>query len=144
MEITIKRPAIQDSPRTISKLFVDGEYFCDTIEDKDRGLKQTDSLEHILATKVKHETAIPAGRYELVISFSARFQRLLPLLINVPGYEGIRIHPGNTESDSSGCICPGKSNGTKVLQSILAFNRLFTLVKKKIKVEKIYVNIIYE
>ena len=86
---------------TIGKLFVDGKYFCDTLEDQCRDLDREE--------KVMHETAIPAGTYEVVVNVSVRFERKLPLLLDVPYFSGIRIHRGNTDKDTSGCILVGEN-----------------------------------
>ena len=86
---------------TIGRLFVDGKYFCDTLEDRCRDLDREE--------KVMHETAIPAGTYEVVVNVSARFKRKLPLLLDVPYFSGIRIHRGNTDKDTSGCILVGEN-----------------------------------
>jgi hypothetical protein len=142
MQITIKRPPVADSPRTISDLFIDDKLFSQVIEDRDRGLYSTDTLQYIESVKVKHETAIPYGTYQVVLSYSNRFKKYLPELIKVPGYEGIRIHPGNTEADTSGCLCPGVKSGEKVIQSVITFGKLFSLIQKRIKVEKVFVTIL--
>lgn len=80
---------------TIGLLFIDNTFFCFTCEDEYRNVK------------VMNETRIPAGLYTIVITFSARFKKNMPEIVNVPGFVGIRIHPGNTEKDTSGCILPG-------------------------------------
>lgn len=141
MTIKIQRPPISNSKSTISKLFINNEFFCDTIEDRDRNLKSSDSLEHIKSIKVKHETAIPYGTYQLVMSYSQRFEKYLPELLNVPGFDGIRIHPGNTEADSSGCILPGIRNVDKVVNSRLTMQKLQAKIDSVIKTEKIFVEI---
>lgn len=141
MTIKIQRPPISNSKSTISKLFINNEFFCDTIEDRDRNLKSSDSLERIKSIKVKHETAIPYGTYQLVMSYSQRFEKYLPELLNVPGFDGIRIHPGNTEADSSGCILPGIRNVDKVVNSRLTMQKLQTKIDSVIKTEKIFVEI---
>lgn len=86
---------------TIGRLFVDGKYFCDTLEDRCRDLDKEE--------KVMHETAIPAGVYEVIVNVSVKFKRKLPLLLNVPYFTGIRIHRGNTDKDTSGCILVGEN-----------------------------------
>ncbi len=94
--------------------------------------------------KVDGKTAIPTGRYEIAITWSQRFQRLLPLLINVPGFEGIRIHPGNTEFDTEGCLLPGKTRdvvaGTVGL-SVAAFTQLFDKLTAALKTQKVFITI---
>lgn len=86
---------------TTGKLLIDGVYKCFTLEDE------------IREVKIKHETAIPAGTYKVEVTQSARFNKLLPILLNVPGFEGIRIHSGNTCADTSGCLLVGLSQGGK-------------------------------
>ena len=78
-----------------------------TCEDEDRGLNQSDPLDTIRARKVKAETAIPAGRYKVQRTWSNRFQRVMPLVLDVPGFAGIRIHHGSTEKHTDGCILVG-------------------------------------
>lgn len=97
------------SKYTIGKLFINDEYFCDTIEDIDRGLKSSMSVEYIRKKKVYAETAIPTGTYKIEMTYSNKFKRILPLLVDVKGFSGIRIHRGNTEKDSSGCIVIGEN-----------------------------------
>lgn len=80
---------------------MDGEYFCDTLEDPCRDLDKEE--------KVMDETAIPAGTYEVIVNVSAKFKRKLPLLLNVPHFTGIRVHKGNTDKDTSGCILVGEN-----------------------------------
>ena len=142
MQITIKRPPIADTVQTISDLLVDNVWFSNVVEDRDRGLHQTDTLQYIQSVKVKHETAIPYGTYQVVLSYSNRFKKYLPELIEVPGYVGIRMHPGNDETDTSGCLCPGIKSGKKVLQSKVTFDKLFSLIQKTIKKEKVFVTIL--
>lgn len=95
---------------TIGKLYLDDKYFCDTLEDKDRNIKQTDNLLYIKAKKVFGKTAIPSGNYKVTITYSPKFKRYLPLVNDVKGFSGIRIHQGNKESDTNGCILVGKNN----------------------------------
>lgn len=109
MEIEVKRIA-KKSTYTIGKLYIDGKYICDTLEDTDRGICQTMDLRQIAHIKIKGKTAIPAGRYEVVVTYSPKFRMNLPILKNVPGYEGVRIHAGNTASDTEGCILCGKND----------------------------------
>ena len=86
---------------TTGTLLIDGVFKAFTLEDELREVK------------IKHETAIPAGTYPVEITQSARFNKMLPILLNVPGFEGIRIHAGNSCSDTSGCILVGLSQGGK-------------------------------
>jgi hypothetical protein len=87
---------------TRGKMFLDDVYFCRTCEDEDR------FLENGVTEKIYGCTAIPRGRYRLLTSFSNRFQRVLPIVLDVPGFEGIRLHGGNTAEDTHGCILVGR------------------------------------
>lgn len=93
--------------------------------------------------KVMHETAIPAGTYKVAVSFSRRFKRDLPILLDVPGFEGIRIHPGNTAEDTSGCILVGTTKSADFIgNSVLAFNGLYAeILSAWIKKEEIYITV---
>lgn len=109
----------------IGKLYINGEFFCNTIEDEDRGLMQDMSLNEIRERKVYGLTAIPTGIYRVSISYSPRFKRSLPMIHDVPGYVGIRIHSGNTERDSLGCVIVGENKEKgKVLNSKVTMNNL--------------------
>ncbi len=110
MELELNR--YERTPKsTIGELLINGEHQCYTLEDVDRGLMKTTSLGVIKRNKVYGKTAIPAGRYEVRITFSNRFQKLMPQIMDVPGFEGIRIHPGNTDADTEGCVLPGYTTG---------------------------------
>lgn len=109
---------------TIGKLFVDGVYFCDTLEDKVRDLTKE--------KKVAGDTAIPTGIYKVIVNLSPKFKRLLPRLLNVPFFDGILIHRGNTEKDSSGCILVGENKIVgKVINSTKHEERLVDLLKNE-------------
>lgn len=142
MEITLT-PFIKSNKSTTSELTIAGNPFkCFVLEDVDRGLKQADSLESIKMRKIFAETAIPAGKYEVVINFSNRFQKFLPQLLNVPGFEGIRIHPGNAPADTEGCLLPGMEQGTNtVVKSRVAFTKLMAIIEPAAKKEKIFITI---
>lgn len=94
---------------TIGSLFINNEYFCDTIEDTVRDYNKDGDLEDAGETKIWGKTAIPYGRYVVDLTMSPKFRRLLPLVQNVRHFEGIRIHRGNTAGDSAGCILPGEN-----------------------------------
>lgn len=106
MKLTIL-PLRKTENSTISKLFINESFFCYTLEDKDRGLDQSMNLLTIKAKKLFGITAIPAGIYTVTLSMSNRFKRLLPEILNVKGFEGVRIHRGNYAGDSLGCIIVG-------------------------------------
>ena len=108
MEILVKR-LYKNSAYTIGKMYIDGQYLCDTVEDCDRGLNQSMTSQQIAVKKVYGKTAIPAGRYKVTLTFSNKFKRVLPLVNDVIGFLGIRIHAGNTAEDSLGCIIVGEN-----------------------------------
>ena len=126
---------------TISRLFVDGKRFYEIIEDKDRGLKKSDTISYIMSKKVHSETAIPSGEYKVRMDVvSPKYQAVkwyndlckgrMPRLEGVPGFDGILIHPGNTALDSSGCLLPGRNTQVgKVTQSRETFAALYKQMK---------------
>ena len=129
MEITIKRKFKGDN-YTIGSLYIDDKYFCDTLEDVDRGLTDSMSDSYISTVKVVDQTAIPTGTYKVTITYSNRFKKLLALINNVKGFSGIRIHSGNTKEDTSGCILVGfNTEKGKVVNSKVTFNKLFNILQ---------------
>lgn len=130
MKLTLRRIAFRDT-YTIGKLYIDGTYFCDTVEDKDRGLDDSMTVEEILKRKVYGETAIPYGTYEVQITYSPKYKKMMPLLLNVKGYSGIRIHSGNTAKDSLGCLIVGRNTKVgMVTESRVTYNKLFAIIKE--------------
>lgn len=103
MELTLRRTALR-AGYTIGHLYIDGTYFCDTLEDTVRDLDTE--------PKVPGRTAIPAGRYRVVVNRSPRFGRDLPRLLDVPHFDGILIHSGNSAADTAGCILVGRNTAT--------------------------------
>ena len=140
MKLTLKRIA-KKKTYTIGKLYIDDVYFCDTIEDVDRGLYQGQNLELIKKIKIPNKTAIPRGTYKITLNvvspkYSKKkiYQEIcngrVPRLLNVPGYEGVLIHIGNTAEDSSGCILVGENKQVgKVLNSTETFRKLYNKIK---------------
>lgn len=129
MEIKLVRIAFKET-YTIGKLYVDGKYFCDTIEDKDRGLDNSMTVNEILKRKVKGQTAIPTGHYVINITYSPKYKRMMPLLLDVKGFSGIRIHTGNTAKDTEGCLIVGKNKKVgMVLESRDTYQRLFEMMQ---------------
>lgn len=141
MKLKVERRWRKDT-YTIGRLYVNGEYLCNTLEDRDRGLKQTDSLASIKARKVYGETAIPLGTYKVDMkTVSQKYSKVewyrslnggkMPRLVNVPGYEGVLIHPGSNALDTLGCILVGKNSVVGGLtQSRVTFAQLYTMMKK--------------
>lgn len=141
MEITLTRKQITRIS-TIGVLAINGSRECFVLEDVDRGLHQGMTAAEIIKIKVFGQTAIPKGRYAIAITYSERFKKYLPLLLNVPGYEGVRIHPGNTAANTLGCLLPGTDAGENVVtNSQLAFRTLFAKMKAIEKTEKIFITI---
>lgn len=141
MKLTLKRIARKEG-YTIGKLYIDDAYFCDTLEDRDRGLEQAMPLDMIKRIKVKGETAIPTGTYELSMRhISPKYSRkkafaftggVMPRLLNVPGYEGVLIHSGKTAADSEGCILVGENKAVgKVLNSMATFKALWSVLNQR-------------
>jgi len=129
MDMLVTRQTLTDES-TIGELTIDGVHQCFTLEDKVR------------AEKVFGETAIPAGRYEVVVNFSNHFQKMLPELVSVPNFEGVRIHSGNTAKDTEGCILVGTTKGTNVVNgSRDAFNALFAKIQAAAVNEKVFIEI---
>ncbi len=117
LELLLERD-IKLPTRTLGKLSINGVHECFICEDAVRD------------SKIHGQTAIPAGRYEIIITLSNRFKRELPILLNVPNYEGVRIHSGNHEGHTEGCLLPGKTrNDTGVFSSVLATNNLILKIR---------------
>ena len=122
MELTLNRIFL-GTVATIGELWVNNSHLCDTLEDRVRPEGE----------KVYGKTAIPEGTYEMVLSYSPRFKKILPEILNVPNFTGIRIHCGNSSADSSGCILVGTWDGEKedwISDSKIAFNELMSLLQK--------------
>lgn len=129
MELKLKREVFTDNS-TIGSLYVDGVFDCYILEDRDRGLSDTMSLEKIAGTKVYGKTCIPYGRYEVDWTMSARFKKMMPILLNVIGWSGIRIHSGNSEIDSLGCLlCGTRKLSNRITESTLATINLYAKIE---------------
>jgi hypothetical protein len=126
----LRRKILTDNS-TIGELYLqDGTFQCFTLEDKVRNFK------------IAKETAIPAGTYEIAVTFSARFNRPMPQLLNVEFFDGIRIHNGNTKEHTEGCILTGKKHGDDCLhESMPAFDDLFSKIKKWVEKDKLFIKI---
>ena len=143
MELILKRDTFTEIS-TIGSLSIDGKFECYILEDKDRGLIDTMSIAEIVGTKIYGKTAIPYGRYEVDWTMSARFKIMMPILKNVKGYEGIRIHKGNSEIDSLGCLlCGTKKASNRITESTAATNKLYAkIAEAKKQGVKIYITIV--
>lgn len=108
MKLHVKRIAKRPT-YTIGRLYINNEYFCDILEDADRGLAQNTPISIIKSKKVPGKTAIPTGTYKVIVNISPKFKRMLPRLLDVPGFDGILIHRGNSADQSSGCLLCGEN-----------------------------------
>ena len=156
MELTLKRIALR-SEYTIGKLYVDGEYVCDTIEDTVRDLDKDGKFANG-EVKIPGKTAIPYGRYEITMkvkspkysnfskySWAKKYDGYLPRLLNVPHFDGVLIHVGNSALDSEACVLVGENKVVgKVINSVNTFRRLMDdyLVPAKKRNEKIFMVIV--
>lgn len=129
MKITLKRLHKTDKS-TIGELSIDGKFECYTLEDVER------------KEKVFGKTAIPKGTYELVMTMSNRFKKIMPLLLNVPNYAGVRIHSGNKAEDTEGCLILGTTRGLDFIGgSRDAIAKFYPKLEAALKVEKVYLTI---
>jgi hypothetical protein len=142
MELLLHRQIRTDNS-TIGTLYVNNEFECYTLEDKDRGLHSDMPLPVIQRNKVYGKTCIPSGRYEVTQSFSGLFKKVMPLVNGVKGYEYIRIHPGNKKEDTLGCILTGTSYDTDMVRnSRVAFDALYKKMQKAFsQKEKVFITI---
>lgn len=130
MELKLIRETYTEDS-TIGKLYVNDVFHCFTLEDKVRDVK------------IKNVTAIPAGRYKVVVDFSNRFQQIMPLLLNVPNYLGVRIHTGNYSKDTEGCILVGSTKAVNFIgNSKKAYVKLLSTITKALKTEQVFITII--
>lgn len=149
MKLLLKRIAFRHG-YTIGKLYIDGVYFCDTIEDADRGLHQDMDIDNIHIVKDQNRdgchtndciTAIPYGKYQITLAVrSPKYSKVaaynfcngyVPRLLKVPGFDGVLIHIGNTASHSAGCILVGENKAVgQVLNSTITFKKLYQELKK--------------
>lgn len=143
MELIIKRFKMSpEKEYTVGRLYIDGKYFCDTMEDKDRGLDDSMSLEEIKKIKIHSRTAIPKGTYKVLMtvkspkfSMKAWYKNLcqgyLPRLYPVKGYEGVLLHVGRTHRDSAGCILIGKNSKVgELTDGYKCFEKLYRILKE--------------
>lgn len=154
MELVIDRRWKKQS-YTISNLTIDGKWFCNVLEDADRGLDNSMSIERIKELKKPSITAIPRGTYEVTLDItSPKYSKVqfyrevcngkVPRLLNVKGFEGVLIHAGNTDKDSAGCLLVGQNKVKgQVVNSRETFKELYKLLKdRKSRGEKITIKIL--
>lgn len=145
MELLLKRE-YKVSNYTIGSLYVNGEFFSNTLEDTDRDLKSSMSQDEISKIKVYGKTAIPYGTYKITMgvvsekfkdrSWAKPYDGKIPRLLNVPGFEGVLIHPGNNEEDTYGCILVGKNDTQgKVSNSQNTFHKLMAILSGNSDIE---------
>jgi hypothetical protein len=144
MELTLERRVLGDD-YTIGSLYINGEYFCDTFEDVDRGLSQSMTPIEIKEMKIPYETAIPTGVYKVIVNMSHK-KRILPKLADVPGFSGILIHKKNTKSDNSGCILVGEHKVKGKVSNSTLYEKLLVeiLTNAQEKGEEIKIRIMYD
>lgn len=133
MKIVVNRIAKKPT-YTIGKLYINDKYFCDTLEDTDRNINNNMSIAEIISKKLRGKTAIPTGTYQLSITYSPRFKKNMPLISPVKGFDGIRIHTGNTSEDTDGCLLLGENKVKgKVINSKVTYEKFFSLISKEPK-----------
>lgn len=153
MDLCLKRIAKKNG-YTIGKLYINNVYFCDTLEDADRGLDASMPLEELKRRKLAHITAIPTGKYQITMDvISPKLSRSkfykqfgggrVPRLLNVPAFDGILIHCGNTAKDTDGCILVGTNRVVgMVLDSKIQYTNLYPLLEATARrKEKIFINV---
>ena len=137
MELALRRKWFTDSS-TVGELYVDGAFECFTLEDVVRP-------GDILVVKVPGKTAIGAGRYRVIVDHSTRFNQELPHLLDIPGFTGIRIHPGNSAADTDGCILVGlRRAADSVLDSRKAFEPLLEKIRRGIEAGQCFIEVAEE
>lgn len=127
MELTLYREK-STTQSTSGELHIDGKLFLYTLEDITRDIK------------IPGQTAIPFGRYKVILNNSQRFQKRMPLLLDVPGFEGVRIHSGNTAADTEGCILVGMKPGIDCISN--SRDAFMALMNKLENQNIIYINIV--
>ena len=141
MKIKLKRIALKKD-YTIGKLYIDDVYFCDTLEDAVRDLNKNGKFDNG-EKKIYSQTAIPYGTYEVKWTYSPRFKKHTPQLINVPQFEGIRIHAGSYSKDTEGCILLGENKKVgMVLNSRVTINKFYPIIKDACSKGKVTIEIV--
>ena len=142
MNILLDRKYLKEN-YTIGKLHINDVYFCDTLEDKVVDIDKSGKIDNG-EVKIYGQTAIPYGKYKVVLSYSPKFGRIMPRILDVPGFNGILIHIGNTIKDTDGCILVGRNKTVGMVnESTITFNELFRQMEvAEKKGENITINII--
>lgn len=142
MELLLERKWCKEE-YTIGRLFVNGVFFCNTLEDTVRDINKNGTFD-CGEFKIKGHTAIPYGEYEIIVNYSPRFKRELPRLLNVPHFDGILIHRGNTHRDSSGCVLVGENKKRGMVINSTKYELELTKILKEAqnRKEKIKIKII--
>ena len=131
---------IQTTRTCTSNVHVDDEWQCYFLEDPVREKLINGKWVWRPEFKIPKKTAIPSGTYPVIITLSRRFKRLLPLIVDVPDFVGVRIHPGNDAEDTEGCPLPGQSRrGDWVSSSVKAFDPLFEMIASALEKEKVFI-----
>ncbi len=138
----LERP-FKKTDYTIGRLYRNGQMMCNTLEPPDRGLTSDMTLAQIRRIKITGHTAIPTGIYEIRLTYSYKFRRVLPELVSVKGFSGIRIHGGNRVNDTAGCILPGENKQVgMVLNSTLYVNKIISDIEAEMALGgKVYIEI---
>lgn len=141
MELFLLRKTLTNKS-TVGTLAIGVAHESYVLEDVDRALNNTMPADYIRKIKVYGKTAIPTGRYQVVLTYSNRFKQYMPLLLNVPGFDGIRIHWGNTAIDTEGCLLVGNTVAKDFVgESKKAYSSLFIKLQAAEKKEKIFITI---
>lgn len=125
MDILVQRDTSTDEATT-GKMFINGDFFCYTLEDVVREIPG----QPVANWKIPGKTAIPSGKYKVSVTYSPHFNRDMPLIVNVPDYEGVRIHSGNTAADTEGCILVGDREGVNRVSGGINDGVLASLIDK--------------
>lgn len=140
MNITVKRIALRPT-YTIGKMYINGKYYCDTLEDTVRDLNQNGKFDGN-EQKIYGQTAIPYGTYRVLWTYSPRFKKYMPELKDVPEFSGVRIHAGNTNADTLGCILVGQNKQVgKVINSKATVDIIYPIIRKACQTEKVFITI---
>lgn len=129
MELKVVREEF-NLDQTVGKLYANGIFICYTIEDRDRGLTNDMDASEIKRIKIAHKTAVNYGRYRVILSYSNKLKRYLPLMLDIRSWVGCRLHRGSTPNSSSGCICLGMER--KIVKGVVKLDKIKEAEKKVI------------